>query len=68
MLVSVHALQREFFRADVVFGAGALLSLVIAAANGRAELAIGLYAGFMSLRSLYGIQLVMRRITVPGGV
>jgi lipopolysaccharide exporter len=65
MLVSVHTLQRDFFRVDLMVGGFGILCLLLVAAGGQAELAVGLYAGAMALRSLYGILVVLHRLTPP---
>lgn len=62
MLVVLCNLQRAFFRADVLVGSLGITALLVIAASGRIELAIGVYAGAMGLRCLYGIVVVAMRL------
>jgi O-antigen/teichoic acid export membrane protein len=61
MLISVYAVQRLFFCADLVATVIGGAALALAAANGRFELAIGLYAAAMAGRSAYSIGFMLMR-------
>jgi O-antigen/teichoic acid export membrane protein len=61
MLVSVHSVQRPLFWTDLVAVLMGAAALTLAVWDGRAELAIALYAAVMAGRCLYQIGFLMVR-------
>jgi O-antigen/teichoic acid export membrane protein len=67
MLVSVYTVQRPFFCADVMAAVIGTAALALAAASGRFEFGIALYAAAMAGRNAYGIGFMLRRTARPVG-
>jgi hypothetical protein len=67
MLVSVYTVQRPFFCADLLAAVIGAAALALAAASGRFEVGIGLYAAAMAGRHAYSIGFMLRRAARPVG-
>jgi hypothetical protein len=61
MPVSVYAVQRPFFYADLLGALTGAAALALAAASGRFELAIGLYVAAIAGRKIYSIGFMLNR-------